>query len=341
MEIYLIRNRANGKGYVGATKWTFSVRYPQSKWWKWTHSPHLKAAYERYGHDQFEVQILERDIPDEVSLYEREAFHIASLGTFVPGGYNLTRGGGSADPSHVKEYDLIDFDGNTYYVVNLSQFCRKHRLNYSAMCNMVAGGSRSSHGFALPSTPIEDIVIPDEEWVLENVKTGELATVRRGEIRRWAKSRQLNPGGIEKVIYQEILVSRDWKLASTTLKDGYKGKGPKLSCTFIGPNDETVQVDNVYAFANERGLDRGMLYDLIKGVSLEHKGWRCVKDPAQWQSLKDKRRGRYVDLVSPTGEKLRIKNVSAFCRQHSFNVNGFSALLNGRSSCYKGWKLST
>jgi hypothetical protein len=340
VEIYLIRNKQNGKGYVGATKWTFKDRYPQGKWWRWTHSPHLRCAYEKYGLEAFEVSILENDIPNETVLYEREAHYIAELGTFIPGGYNLTRGGGSADPMFVREYDLIDFDGNMYHVVNLRLFCRRRKLNYSAMCSMVAGISRSSHGFALPTTPIEEIVIPDEEWTIENVETGEVEILRRGNIRKWAKERRLNPHAIEKVVYGETLVSQGWKLASTVLPESYRGSGPKVRATLIAPNGESVKVDNVYAFAREHNLDRGQLYDLINGRALEHKGWRCIADENEWEREKDRRRGRSLDVISPSGESLRIKNVSAFCRERELNINSFFALVNGRSSCYRGWKLA-
>lgn len=52
----------------------------------------LALAIKRNGKAQFEIRVIERDLPIEI-LPARERHWIATLGTLTPGGYNLNRGG--------------------------------------------------------------------------------------------------------------------------------------------------------------------------------------------------------------------------------------------------------
>jgi len=87
--IYLIRNKINGKCYVGQSI-DIEKRFNQHK--KLTGSGYIKNAIVKYGIDNFYYSILEeceRDL-----LNERECVWIQELNTIVPNGYNLTSGGG-------------------------------------------------------------------------------------------------------------------------------------------------------------------------------------------------------------------------------------------------------
>lgn len=53
--IYLIRNRLNGKVYVGQTTHPFKIRYSGGKWWEQSHNVHLKSAVQKYGIDSFDL----------------------------------------------------------------------------------------------------------------------------------------------------------------------------------------------------------------------------------------------------------------------------------------------
>lgn len=93
MIVYLLTNKANGKGYVGKTKRSFVQR-----WKEHVHNAMnghvempLYAAIRKHGADAFEHKILQEcDNEDELDLIERK--WIADLNTFNVG-YNATLGG--------------------------------------------------------------------------------------------------------------------------------------------------------------------------------------------------------------------------------------------------------
>lgn len=77
--IYEIRNRVNGKRYVGS-----AVAIPQ-RWrqhrcelGKGRHNPHLQSAWRKYGAEAFEFRVLEL-VADPTKLIEREQHYIDTL----------------------------------------------------------------------------------------------------------------------------------------------------------------------------------------------------------------------------------------------------------------------
>jgi group I intron endonuclease len=89
--IYLIRNRLNGKGYVGqTTEQNFKSRMSYHRYEAKDGNPiYLYKAIRKYGWHSFETTIIEHtDFPDE-----REVYWIKELNTLAPNGYNLTTGG--------------------------------------------------------------------------------------------------------------------------------------------------------------------------------------------------------------------------------------------------------
>lgn len=89
MVVYLIRNKLNGKGYVGQT-----IQTQERRWWehgKNTGYP-IDRAINKYGRDNFEVCTLSTAYTlEELNLLEE--FHIKLQNTLSPNGYNLLPGG--------------------------------------------------------------------------------------------------------------------------------------------------------------------------------------------------------------------------------------------------------
>lgn len=88
--IYLIRNKVNGKLYVGKTTGTIEARWRGHTRKKAKGCRYLHAAINKYGVGAFTVRQLSR-VPDEM-LSAVERFWIALLGT-TKSGYNLREGG--------------------------------------------------------------------------------------------------------------------------------------------------------------------------------------------------------------------------------------------------------
>lgn len=94
--IYSIKNKLNGKEYIGQT------RYPVEK--RWGEHACVKRrittigyALRKHGIENFEFSVLETC--DDEALNDREIFWITERKTVAPRGYNQTSGGSSFVPS--------------------------------------------------------------------------------------------------------------------------------------------------------------------------------------------------------------------------------------------------
>lgn len=117
--IYCITNDVTGKQYVGQTSSTVRKRF----------NDHLRCgksdenttsllyrAMRKYGVEHFSVETIEvvsGSSREELKsiLNDREVFHIATLNTYKPNGYNLTEGGFAFAEHNVRPVVMVDIDG--------------------------------------------------------------------------------------------------------------------------------------------------------------------------------------------------------------------------------------
>lgn len=338
MQVYRIYNKINGKSYIGITKWTFDVRYPQKKWWRWTHSNHLKKAVDKYKVENFDFEILWNGEIDYAELIKIEEMFIKQYDSMVPNGYNLLEKGSNLLFKNTKEYELIDIHGNIYKIKNLSEFCNKNRLNYSALLNMVSGLSISSQGFALSSTDIKNIKNWAVEYELENIKTKEICVIKKGYLYEWARKNKMKPHSIKNLINGRIKTSGDWKLKNTILDQNYRGKNQKYkNIELINPEGKLEKIENIYEFCKKNNLERGAFYKIINGKSLNYKGWRLPLSEEEFRKQKELKLGKKTKVVF-NNKIIEIKNISAFCRENDLNKNNFYSMLKGAIKEYKGFR---
>lgn len=118
--IYLITNKINGKKYVGQStdilyRWGQHISYIN----KLRHKSLLKSAFQHYGIDNFNFEIIEICSPEE--LDDKEKYYINKYNTYYlaknSNGYNMTLGGNGQNGygKSVKQYDL---DGNFIRIYN-------------------------------------------------------------------------------------------------------------------------------------------------------------------------------------------------------------------------------
>lgn len=92
MIVYSIENKINGKKYIGITTNSFAERYPHGI--KNHHNPHLRKSIAKYGEENFEVVVLEKDVKDIETLCKLEEMYIKKYDTCNPDkGYNKSLGG--------------------------------------------------------------------------------------------------------------------------------------------------------------------------------------------------------------------------------------------------------
>jgi group I intron endonuclease len=104
MIIYLIRNKLNGKGYVGKTIRTLEVRVKEHVLNAIAHRAKMPiyAAIRKYGIDNFDICVLQ-ECSDQQLLDDLEKYWISELETFKHG-YNATLGGdGPLGYQHTEE----------------------------------------------------------------------------------------------------------------------------------------------------------------------------------------------------------------------------------------------
>lgn len=95
MFIYLITNQITGKCYVGQTRRSLAQRFCSHKRvvGKANACKALSDAMLVHGTDNFTIELL-RTCESQEEMNHWEIHFIAKFGTFAPGGYNLTLGGG-------------------------------------------------------------------------------------------------------------------------------------------------------------------------------------------------------------------------------------------------------
>lgn len=92
MIVYMIRNKINNKKYIGITTNSFAERYPHGI--RAHHNPHLRNSVKKYGQENFEVILLEKNVEDMETLCKLEEMYIKKYDTCNPDkGYNKSLGG--------------------------------------------------------------------------------------------------------------------------------------------------------------------------------------------------------------------------------------------------------
>lgn len=99
MIIYKIKNKIDGKIYIGQTAKSLEERWKQHRNMS-SNCRYLKRAIQLYSTDSFEVSIISRCSSIE-EMNHREAYYIKLFNTLAPNGYNLTKGGAKSEWSEV------------------------------------------------------------------------------------------------------------------------------------------------------------------------------------------------------------------------------------------------
>lgn len=344
MQIYLIRHKATGRSYVGQTIWDFNSRYKAGNWIGVTSNRHLKAAGRKYGKDAFEIIILwegqcsrdELDKLEQKFMEEHKALH--------PHGYNDKEAGyRGTHHCYYREYELIDASGTIYQVANLRQFCGRRGLSYTAMLNMVSGRNLSSYGFALSSTPISQIIDPEQTWTIEHVVTGEHKTVKRKEVKTTFRELGMtNVSDLLNLLAERTKVSKGWKLPTTVLTPSQIETEHRFhnGVELVHENGERIIVKNVFQFCEERGIYRNSMYDVINGKAVTCHGWRLASLTNPRAAFLEKL-GLKINLTNiQTGETVLVKNVSEWSRQKGLILGSVHNMISGRIPQYANWTVT-
>lgn len=105
--IYKITNTINGKCYIGkSTEDYFETRIYRHEKETSKYSTHFGRAIQKYGWDNFKVEVIERNI-SEKDIDKREIYWIDFYNSFI-NGYNSTKGGDGGNTYAKKSKEEMD-----------------------------------------------------------------------------------------------------------------------------------------------------------------------------------------------------------------------------------------
>lgn len=186
MIIYKIQNKIDGKIYIGQTLFSFRERYGGGKWWKITSCKHLKRAAAKYGHENFSIEILEKNVKSAEILDELERFYIKKFNCMEPNGYNINSGGESKHfysneqkTALAKAKRGTDFfelknqiTGEIRKIENAKLFAEQEGISDGQVCDVAKGNIMSVKNWTLPHITLRYWILENEdgrrEKVLEN-----------------------------------------------------------------------------------------------------------------------------------------------------------------------------
>jgi len=249
MLIYKITNTINNKSYIGQSSQTFESRYA-NRWWKTTNSRLLKEDAKIFGHQNFFIEILEKNISSRERLNELEKEYIIKYDSFGPNGYNLTSGGNRCFDVTIETKNKLavarrgcDFfvlknqlTGEIVKGINSSEFCRERSLLNNKI-NEVLNGQRMHHKFwTLPNVQMR-------YWILEN-QYGRNEKVFEFQVSKFQKKENISKGLVERILGGHE--RKGWKVIFFQPLIGYNRRGnlPPFPQTRKGPRFNGIYAQN-------------------------------------------------------------------------------------------------
>jgi group I intron endonuclease len=101
---------------------------------------------------------------------------------------------------------------------------------------------------------------------------------------------------------------------------------------FIDPDGRSIEpFRNLAAFCRHRGLDTTHMLAVARGRLVSHRGWTH-------RNAKRRVPPRiHEGFISPTGTRVTITNLKAFCKHHGLCVAHMFELKSGKRHYHKGW----
>ena len=212
----MIKNKVNGKVYIGQSINSFYYRYSHGIWWKQRINTYLKRAVNKYGLENFEICIIKNGIHNRKRLNKLEKYYEKKFRALAPNGYNLKECGGvkgrlsktrkeQIGKRSSKTYNLL-FHGKDIAIKNMKRFCRKRKLGYNAMLVLVNGSKLGSYkGYTYPQTKFEYKIRKTFKFISPS---GE--TIRLNNLRKFCALNNLNYILMQNVHSGKILGYKGW-----------------------------------------------------------------------------------------------------------------------------------
>ena len=351
--IYRIRNRINGKFYIGKTV-NFKHRlYGHRSNIKRGSKHHLVHAVQKYGFSNFYYELIEV-VEDVNHLIKREQTYIDNYIKHLPFEmyYNVRTDDAGTNvgveiPSTRKNFKVRGPDGEIHNGHGIGKFCEEHVGNDgSAMppsdfSAMLGGTTKHCKGWHLPETNSEDIYKhfgSRKSFVLENPEgelvefTGVQEFEEKYDIH--GVSTLLNPA-------KNIICLKGWVVPGTDRSKLARRHNEEFTLKKIN-SGELYTYDNISDFCTDFGIEIGNnhISNVLTGERDAAHGF-CLPDtdPESLRKVKD----APFYIKDPTGKIHLEHNYTECAEKNGLSYKSISALFlkdSGKDS-HKGWEPST
>jgi GIY-YIG catalytic domain-containing protein len=275
--IYQIRCNQNGKIYVGSAadlraRW----RGHRRDLCNGVHvNPHLQQAWNLYGEASFGFTVLEHVEPPRLLVREQDWIELTGC-TDRRRGFNIKLQATSCGDGIGRTWvGFRDPAGNLVTIINLSDFCRRNRLDFPSMHRLSKGLSKlkSYKGWTHINSVRQREYIKTHHGFVD--PEGRPAAPIRN-LAAFCRDRGLEPAHMAAVASGRIVSHRGW-----THVHGRKRSPPLVHKGFVAPGGARTRITNLSAFCRACGLCVVHMHELKSGKRPSHKGWTWKHDADQ------------------------------------------------------------
>ncbi|RCJ20115.1 hypothetical protein A6S26_05185 [Nostoc sp. ATCC 43529] len=176
---------------------------------------------------------------------------------------------GDFDNFHNRDYDFVSPDGEVFTGKGIRRFAQEHGLCESALRNVLNGRLHSYKGWTkaiggkkLPVPPTYCFLSP----------SGEVHTTTN--LSEFARQHDLCYAALSRISRCVRGTHKGWRHCTPDGQPIVPSDRKHRKFTLLSPTGEIVEGSNLKAFAEQHGLSRGCLMNVLDGTSKEHKGWK-------------------------------------------------------------------
>lgn len=272
--VYQIRCTSNNKIYIGsAVNMHDRCEHHRSSLRGENHpNPHLQAAWNKYGEEDFEFSVLEKMGRND--LLDAEQYWLDKTRSFTREiGFNIFDTAGSPGDAFAQIWEgFVDPDGNEVTIYNLFDFCRQNNLDFPSMHRLAKGKSKlkSYKGWSHKNSVRQrDYIKTYDRFIDPDGNPARPIT----NLAAFCRENNLDKTHMVAVAQGRLYSYRGW-----TYDNDREYLGHKTYNGFVNPDGNRVIITNLQNFCRENDLDVIHMRELISGKRKSHKGWKWNLD---------------------------------------------------------------
>lgn len=313
--VYLIRCLPTGQIYVGSSAGPGGIRsrvhrHLRTLILKKHQSKKLQIAFDQYGAEQFEVEILQICENKKQSLAAEQTY-LNQMLPFGDKGFNTA--------THARSTLGLKHDADTRKLMQEAWDSEERRGN------LIASSKQRWQD-------------PDYRQKLIGSRAVSFKLEKDGVIYEGTNLAAFaREHGVNRISLGRVLDGTQVCVHGFTLP-GNKVPAEPVYC-LISPTGEIVEVTNQTQFAAKYGLHQASVHKVCSGTVRHHKGWKLKEVKNTDQPVMPKPAKPTRRLQSPTGEVFEFTEVAQFARDHGLRNTCLHSLFAGVNRQHQGWRV--